>query len=238
MAQHPLVESFKHAGQAQVFAFFYRLAPEAQQRLLDEAAEIDLAEIARLHRSLVAKTDGAAGVNLDGLAPAPYEKRPEHGGDAAAWAAAKNAGESALRVGRVAAFTVAGGQGTRLGYDGPKGTFPVTPLKQKPLFQVFAEKIRAAGVRYRRPLHWFIMTSHANHAVTEAFFAENSFFGLDRARVHFFRQGRMPAVGFDGKILLRPPVRLRFRPMATAVRSVRSSAAVRSTSCSAKASIR
>jgi UDP-N-acetylglucosamine/UDP-N-acetylgalactosamine diphosphorylase len=102
----------------------------------------------------------------------------------------------------VAAFTVAGGQGTRLGYDGPKGTFPVTPLKHKPLFQVFAEKILAAGRRHGRPLHWFIMTSHANHAATEAFFAVHRCFGLDPARVHFFRQGRMPAVDFSGKILL------------------------------------
>jgi UDP-N-acetylglucosamine/UDP-N-acetylgalactosamine diphosphorylase len=141
-------------------------------------------------------------VDLAGLAPAPYEKRPEHGGDAAAWAKAKAAGEDALRGGRVAAFTVAGGQGTRLGYDGPKGTFRVTPVLKKPLFQVFAEKILAAGKRYGRPLHWFIMTSHANHAATEAFFAENKYFGLDRARVHFFRQGRMPAVNFEGKIML------------------------------------
>jgi UDP-N-acetylglucosamine/UDP-N-acetylgalactosamine diphosphorylase len=97
---------------------------------------------------------------------------------------------------------VAGGQGTRLGYDGPKGTFPVTPLKRKPLFQVFAEKILAAGRRHGRPLHWFIMTSHANHTATGAFFAAHQFFGLDPARVHFFRQGRMPAVDFAGKILL------------------------------------
>ncbi|MBL9199529.1 MAG: UTP--glucose-1-phosphate uridylyltransferase, partial [Opitutaceae bacterium] len=57
-------------------------------------------------------------------------------------------------------------------------------------------------LRYGRPLHWFIMTSHANHAATEAFFAEHKCFGLDPARVHFFRQGRMPAVDFSGKILL------------------------------------
>jgi len=201
MATHPLIAKFQNAGQAQVFAFFEQLSPDAQRRLLDEAAEIDLDEIARLTRTLLAK-DAAAAVNLDGLAPAPYEKRPELGGDAEGWAKAKAAGETALRAGRVAAFTVAGGQGTRLGYDGPKGTFPVTPVKQKSLFQVFAEKIGAAGVRYDRPLHWFIMTSHANHAATEAFFAENQFFGLDRTRVHFFRQGRMPAVDFDGKILL------------------------------------
>ena len=107
---------------------------------------------------------------------------------------------------------MAGGQGTRLGYDGPKGTYPVTPLRRKPLFQVFAEKIRAAGLRYGRPLHWFIMTSHANHAATEAFFAANACFGLDSARVHFFRQGRMPAVGFDGKILLETPGSIALSP--------------------------
>jgi UDP-N-acetylglucosamine/UDP-N-acetylgalactosamine diphosphorylase len=198
---HPLIEKFQRAGQAQVFAFFDRLAPAAQQRLLEEAGEIDLAEVERLTRTLLGK-GAAAGVDLAGLEPAPFERRPEHGGDVAGWAEAKAAGEAALRAGRVAAFTVAGGQGTRLGYDGPKGTYPVTPLKRKPLFQVFAEKILAAGRRYKKPLHWFIMTSHANHAATEAFFAEHKFFGLDRARVHFFRQGRMPAVTLDGKILL------------------------------------
>jgi UDP-N-acetylglucosamine/UDP-N-acetylgalactosamine diphosphorylase len=211
MANHPLIEKFQRAGQGQVFAFFDRLTPDEQRRLLAEAGEIDLDEIARLARTLLgAKT--AAGASLDGLAPAPYEKRPEHGGDAAAWAKAKAAGEEALRGGRVAAFTVAGGQGTRLGYDGPKGTFRVTPVRQKPLFQVFAEKILAAGQRYGRPLHWFIMTSHANHEATESFFAENQFFGLDRARVHFFRQGRMPAVNFEGKILLETPGSIALSP--------------------------
>jgi UDP-N-acetylglucosamine/UDP-N-acetylgalactosamine diphosphorylase len=201
MSKDELIASFRRAGQPQVFAFFDQLTPEAQQNLLAEAAEIDLAEVDRLNRTLVTAVAPAA-VNLDGLAPAPYEKRPEHGGSATEWRRAKDTGEMALRAGRVAAFTVAGGQGTRLGFDGPKGTFPVTPLKQKTLFQVFAEKIRAAGIRYGRPLHWFIMTSHQNHAATEAYFAENDFHGLDRNRVHFFRQGRMPAVGFDGRILL------------------------------------
>jgi UDP-N-acetylglucosamine/UDP-N-acetylgalactosamine diphosphorylase len=201
MATHPAIEKFQRAGQGQVFAFFNELTPDQQRQLLEEAAEIDLAEVDQLNRTLVAK-GAAVGVDLEGLAPAPYERLPENGGDAAAWARAKVTGEEALRAGKVAAFTVAGGQGTRLGYDGPKGTFPVTPIKKKPLFQVFAEKIRAAGTRYGRPLHWFIMTSHQNHAATEVFFAEHKFFGLDRQRVHFFRQGRMPAVDFEGKILL------------------------------------
>jgi UDP-N-acetylglucosamine/UDP-N-acetylgalactosamine diphosphorylase len=119
---------------------------------------------------------------------------------------------AALRQGRVAAFTVAGGQGTRLGFPGPKGTFPVSPLKQKTLFQIFAEKIKAAGLRAGRPLHWFIMTSHANHEETEHFFVTNKYFGLDVSRVHFFRQGRMPAVDFNGKLLLETPATLALSP--------------------------
>ena len=201
MAKHPLIESYQRAGQGHVFAFFDQLSATEQQRLLEDAGEIDLDEISQLTDTLL-KKNAAAAINLNGLEPAPYEPLPENGGDAAAWAAAKKTGEDALRAGRVAAFTVAGGQGTRLGYDGPKGTFPVTPVKQKTLFQVFAEKIEAAGVRYGKPLHWFIMTSHQNHAATEAFFQEKKYFGLEKSRVHFFRQGRMPAVNFEGKILL------------------------------------
>ena len=206
-----LLDQFRQAGQGQVFAFWERLSPAEQAELAAEAREVDLAEVARLTRTLLG-SGGAGGPDLADLEPAPYESRPENGGEAGAWTRARAAGEEALRAGRVAAFTVAGGQGTRLGYDGPKGTFGVTPVRGKPLFQVFAEKILAAGQRHGRPLHWFVMISHANHAATEAFFAERRWFGLDRARVHFFRQGRMPAVDFSGRILLETPGRLALSP--------------------------
>ncbi len=200
MAAHDLIEKFKGAGQGQVFAFYDQLEPEAQKQLLEDAEEIDLEEIAALTKSLL-QSEGAA-IDLSGLEPAPYESLPRNGGDAVMWKTARDAGEAALRAGRVAAFTVAGGQGTRLGYDGPKGTFPVTPVKQKTLFQVFAEKLLAAGRRYGKPLHWFIMTSLQNHEATKHFLEEHDHFGLAADHVHLFKQGRMPAVGFDGKILL------------------------------------
>ena len=201
MSTSSLIKAFRQAGQGQVFAFLEELTPQEQAHLLAQAAEIDLAEIAHLKKTLI-DAAAVAHLNLEGLEPAPYEKLPENGGDAAAWDSAREAGEQALRAGRVAAFTVAGGQGTRLGYDGPKGTFPVTPVKHKALFQVFAEKILASGRRYGQPLHWFIMTSHQNHEATQSFFQEHKYFGLDPEHVHLFRQGRMPAVDLDGKILL------------------------------------
>lgn len=211
MPQHPLVAAFQQAGQGHVFAHYDQLPSVQQAELLADAGEIDLAEIAELNRTLV-QQNATSGVDLSDLAPAPYEALPKNEGDTAAWAEAKRLGEAALRAGRVAAFVVAGGQGTRLGYDGPKGTYPVTPMLNKTLFNVFADKLRAAGLRYGRPLHWFIMTSHINHAATEAFFHEHAFFGLAESHVHFFRQGRMPAVGFNGKILLEDKHRIAMSP--------------------------
>ena len=207
-----LIAAYRAAGQGQVFAHWDSLSPAERTGLVTQAAEVDLAELAHLSRTLVLKSTGSPGVDLSGLSPAPCERLPENGGAAAKWAAAKTAGEAALRAGRVAAFTVAGGQGTRLGYDGPKGTFGITPVRKKSLFQLFAEKIRATGLRHGKPLHWFIMTSHANHEQTEQFFGEHKFFGLDRARVHFFRQGRMPAVDFSGRILLETKATLALSP--------------------------
>lgn len=212
MTMEELIQTYRAAGQGQVFACWDRLSAAERTALAAQAREIDLGEIGHLNRALVLQPAGAAGVDLSGLSPAPCTMLPAHGGDAGQWAAARAAGEAALRAGRVAAFTVAGGQGTRLGYDGPKGTFAVTPLKGKSLFQLFAEKIRAAGLRHGRPLHWFIMTSHANHEQTEQFFAANRCFGLDPGRVHFFRQGRMPAVDFAGRILLESPASLALSP--------------------------
>ncbi|MCF3652182.1 UDPGP type 1 family protein [Synoicihabitans lomoniglobus] len=201
MTPNERISAFEAAGQGQVFKFFSTLSPDEQAHLLGQAEEIDLEEIARLKRDLI---DGGAegGLDLAALSPAPYEPLPDQGGDATAWATALQTGETALRAGRVAAFTVAGGQGTRLGYNGPKGTFPVTPVRKKTLFQVFAEKIAAAGQRYGCEIPWLIMTSHQNHEATEAFFAENENFGLADGQVRFFRQGRMPAVDGDGKIML------------------------------------
>ena len=81
-SSQPLIESFARAGQGQVFAFWERLVPDARARLLTQAAEIDLAEIERLNRTLLAPSASAA-ADLAGLAPAPFEPLPEHGGDSA-----------------------------------------------------------------------------------------------------------------------------------------------------------
>lgn len=197
-----LKQHFETRGQGHVFRYWEELDAAQRQSLLEQAGEIDLEELDRLTSTLVKGEGAHQEINYDALQPAPYRPIPDNVASDADWQDAKRIGEGALRAGKVAAFTVAGGQGTRLGYDGPKGTFPVTPVRQKPLFQVFAEKIQAARIRYGCALPWYIMTSHANHEATESFFADNGNFGLAPGSVRFFRQGRMPAVDFEGRILL------------------------------------
>lgn len=192
---------FEKAGQGQVFRFWEDLQPPERERLLSQAREIDLDEVAELARVHLREKSPSA-LDFSQLEPPPFLALPKSADEKEKWAAARRRGEEALGSGKVAAFTVAGGQGTRLGYDGPKGTFRVTPVAGKSLFQVFAEKILAARRRYGADIPWFIMTSHANHDETERFFREHDFFGLPRADVRFFRQGRMPAVDPEGRILL------------------------------------
>jgi len=205
------VERFRAAEQGQVFSFWEALDTDGQQSLLKDSDEIDLNEVDELVATLVKGSESDA-VSLDSLEPAPFITHPKRGGDASIWEEARILGEVALREGKVAAFTVAGGQGTRLGYDGPKGTFPVTPVLGKTLFGVFADKIKAAGDRYGVRIPWFIMTSQTNHEATVAAFESGKYFGLERDQVMFFSQGRMPAVDFSGKILIEKKDRIAMSP--------------------------
>lgn len=206
-----LIESFQQAGQGQVFQFFDALDAAAQAKLVAQAETIDLAEVDALVEEHV-KGSHHHSLNLDGLEPAPYEALAAKGGDSEKWDAAWDAGSAALQAGRVAAFTVAGGQGTRLGYDGPKGTYPVTPVTEKTLFQVFAEKIARSGERFGVTIPWFILTSEINNDATVAAFEAADYFGLSKDSVHFIVQGLVPAVDYEGKILLAEKGKIAMTP--------------------------
>ena len=127
------------------------------------------------------------------------------GADAARDAAFRKTGEELLKAGKVAALVVAGGQGSRLGHPGPKGTFPATPVRKKSLFRLFSEKLRALGARYGRAVPFFVMTSEENHADTVAFFEANGRFGLGAQQVVFFTQGMLPAVDATGRLVMKEP---------------------------------
>lgn len=188
-------------GQTHLLAFYDQLPEPRQRNLLEQIAAIDLKQLDELieshvkHAPEVALPENIEPVDVIPACPDEPDLQDRH-------AAAAEAGRKLLAEGKVAAFVVAGGQGTRLGYEGPKGCYPATPVARKPLFQVFAEQILAAGRRYGATIPWYVMTSPSNDRATRDFFRHHRYFGLDEKDVMFFQQGTMPAMDFDGRILL------------------------------------
>ena len=196
-----LRQSAEVAGQGQIFRFWDKLDDAGKTQLAAQIAELDFEELNDLAADYVIKRPETA-IPAD-LAPAPfYPAVPRNDAEAAYYAQAAAAGEELLRAGRVCMLTVAGGQGTRLGFDGPKGTYPIGPVSGRSLFGYFAGTIKAAQEKYGNTITWYLMTSVINDGPTRAFFKENNYFGLNPDHVVFFTQGSMPAFGTDGKLLL------------------------------------
>lgn len=194
-----IIDRVREAGQEHVFKFWQDLDDSGKKRLLQQLAEIDFDLLSRLKKDFI-DTDEK---QLDAvLEPANFIPVPETPEQHANHETAKKTGEEALRAGRVAAFLVAGGQGTRLGFSGPKGKFPISPIKQKSLFQLHAEKILALSRKYEVTIPWYIMTSEANNKETVAFFEEHDYFGLKAKDVMFFRQDMIPALDPKGRLML------------------------------------
>jgi UDP-N-acetylglucosamine/UDP-N-acetylgalactosamine diphosphorylase len=195
-----LQERLRQYGQEHLLRFHDELPDEQKAILMEQVASQDWEHLKELIQShVVNKPDAEI---PQGLEPPPFYPLTPSPELVTKYAQARALGERLIREGQVAAFTVAGGQGTRLGWDGPKGTFPATPILHKPLFQVFAEYLLKVQEKYQTRLPWYIMTSPINDEATRRFFQEHGFFGLEPQDVMFFSQGTMPAIGFDGKILL------------------------------------
>ncbi|MCK6473968.1 MAG: UTP--glucose-1-phosphate uridylyltransferase [Planctomycetes bacterium] len=182
----------------------------AKRRLLQQVAAIDWVLLRKLIAQ--AKSGGADVPRPSKLEPAPVIRLPKTEQDRARDAKARAAGEDALRAGKVGVYTVAGGQGTRLGYDAPKGVFPVGPVTQRTLFELHAEKIDGLRKRYGAAVPWAIMTSDANDEATRAHFAERKFYGLPPESVRFAKQDSLPAIDPSGKILMSGPGDLALSP--------------------------
>jgi UDP-N-acetylglucosamine/UDP-N-acetylgalactosamine diphosphorylase len=197
-------------GQAHLVRWWDELGDEARARLAAEIAAIDFEPLDELIASLV-KEGGAPTPDPGRVAPIEVFRLPRTDGERVARRHVVEVGAAALAAGEVGVLVVAGGSGTRLGFDGPKGTYPIGPVSAASLFQIHAEKIVALGRRYGRPLPLYVMTSPENHEATVRFFAEHDQFGLDRVR--FFSQGRMPAVDREsGKVLLAEKGRVALSP--------------------------
>ena len=194
-------ETLTKNKQTHILAALNALSGAEHEKLKKQIEEVNWDEISKLIQEYVLRKP-VTKIPPD-LSPAPYFPLvPKDAEQAELYRKAFDRGVELIRNGKTAALTVAGGQGTRLGFDGPKGTYPITPVLHKSLFQYFAESLARVGEKYGTTLHWFIMTSELNDKATRDFFAAHNWFGLQPDTIHFFTQGFMPAIDYSGKVLM------------------------------------
>ena len=119
-------------------------------------------------------------------------------------------GEEIIKNGKYAVVTMAGGQGTRLGHDGPKGTFKLDVYgKGKYIFEILTETLKEANKKYGVTIPWYIMTSKENHEATQNFLEKNNYFGYDKNNIILFQQGELPLLSLDGKLLMGKDMKIK-----------------------------
>jgi UDP-N-acetylglucosamine/UDP-N-acetylgalactosamine diphosphorylase len=197
------------AGQQHLVDALEALAGSARESLARQLAAVDLALVGRHAELLRAASAGAGPRRFE--PPEVFPLARTHAQRARA-SRATELGQEALARGAVGYLTVAGGQASRLGYEGPKGAFRIGPVSDWSLFEIHARRLRAAQLRWKQAAPWYVMTSRANEQATREFFESHAYFGLDPRTVRFFSQAMVPALDPQGRILMAGPSELFLAP--------------------------
>ena len=169
---------------------------ELKEKFAKQMENIDFELIDSLYR----KTTLPVKDENDNIEPINYWDKERLGGKYDFY---EEIGIEAIKAGKLAAVTMAGGQGTRLGHTGPKGTYDIGLDSHKSLFELLCDYLKEEGKKYGVTIPWFIMTSRENNKETVEFFEKNKFFGYQKDKnIFFFIQGELPMVDTEGKILI------------------------------------
>jgi len=191
----------KKHNQSYLLAFWEQLNAAQRQNLLAQIRQLDFPKIDNWVADFVKKPSSAE-IGADFAPARSYSPDPADAEQKRKYRKAVELGRELIRQSKVAVLVVAGGQATRLKFDGPKGNFPISPVKNKTLFQIFAETIAAVSEKYQSVCPWYIMASPLNYAETVEIFRSNDYYDLKESDVFIFQQGTLPNFSFDGKILL------------------------------------
>ena len=186
----------KKYDQEHILKNYENMSQEQKEKLLNQILTIDFNQIKELYESTKKEIDFAN----DKIEPIGYVDKSALSDEELA--KYNKLGEDAIKQGKYSVVTMAGGQGTRLGHSGPKGTFMLGLNPDKSIFQVLAESLKQNNEKYGVTIPWYIMTSRENNDQTEKFFKENNYFGYDQTAIIFFKQGELPMCSEEGKLLI------------------------------------
>ena len=186
----------KKYNQEHLLNGYENLDEKKKKELLDQILNIDF----ELIKSLYDNNTKESTENDDIIEPMEYLDKDKLYDDYKYY---ENIGKHAIESGKLAVVTMAGGQGTRLGHKGPKGTYDIGLDSHKSLFELLSDSLKEAEKKYDVSIPWFIMTSRENNAETIEFFEKNRFFGYQKDKnIFFFIQGELPMIDTEGKILI------------------------------------
>lgn len=191
-------------GQEQLLDIYNRLSTEEEkQKLLDDILTVDFKQVEKLYASSKEqpnfKNSKIEPINYVDKSKLSKEEYSEY----------KEIGEKIIKEGKLAVVTMAGGQGTRLGHSGPKGTFDLGLDTHKSIFEILTDTLAEARKKYDVDIPWYIMTSDENDEDTQKFFKAHDFFGYPEKCVSFFKQGKLPMLSKEGKILVNEEGRVK-----------------------------
>ncbi|MCX5642614.1 MAG: UTP--glucose-1-phosphate uridylyltransferase [Candidatus Omnitrophica bacterium] len=210
MPKSETLDFLKEHNQHRIIQHYQRLSPDKQDLFRRNLEGLDLPLVFKLHREFSGK-ETPAHLPRD-IQPAPIITVPATPSELSFQEKACAQGEALLRENRVAVLVVAGGQGSRLGFNGAEGAFLVSPVKKKSLFQLFSETVLALNHRYRTAIPLLVMTSMENDRAVKDFFQAHNFFGLDSGAVLFFTQEMLPTITADGSLILKDETHLFAHP--------------------------
>ena len=196
------IDKLKEYGQNHIVNILEKLDETKKQELIEQINKIDFHQMMELYQNT--KIEFKEGK----IEPVPYldkakltkEQREEF----------DKLGEEVVKKNQYAVVTMAGGQGTRLGHTGPKGTFKLDVYgKGKYLFEILADNLQEANKKYGVVINWYIMTSKENNADTVEFLEKNNYFGYDKNKVTIFKQSELPLVDTEGKFLINKEYKIK-----------------------------
>ena len=198
------MELLKLYNQEHIIKLLEKLDENKKRELVEQISKIDFQQLKELYDNTKQKIE----IKENKIEPLPYldknklsEKQKED---------FQRSGEAVLEKGEYAVVTMAGGQGTRLGHQGPKGTFKLDVYgKGKYLFEILAENLKQANKKYGKFIPWYIMTSKENNDQTIEFMEKHNYFGYNKDSVRFFAQSELPLVDINGKLLVGKDMRIK-----------------------------